>query len=99
MTFTRGNLQLRDHKLNNKRVLLFSQDRKRGNRFEAEVEVANVEVTGVASMRICMKFSKLIHCQNLDLEGLARTAILFHLKKLHSDPVQIDISYPGDIFN
>lgn len=91
MTFTRGNLQLRDHKKNNKRVLLFSCNkyplpyffpafrisplytkmtliRIRKNRtvtFEGEVEVANVEVTGVASIyliritKICLDYIKM----------------------------------------
>lgn len=67
MTFTKGNLQLRDHKENNKTIFLFSADKypltfclvyyslisfrkNSAHIFEGEVEVAKVEVTGVASI-------------------------------------------------
>eukprot|EP00026_Physarum_polycephalum_P008339 Phypoly_transcript_08421.p1 GENE.Phypoly_transcript_08421~~Phypoly_transcript_08421.p1 ORF type:complete len:413 (+),score=55.14 Phypoly_transcript_08421:63-1301(+) len=76
MTFTKGNLQLREHKKNGKRVFLFSRDKKKKELiFEGEVEVEHVEVTGVANVL-----------------GVPRAAILFHLRRMHLDPVRVDLN-------
>jgi 5-methylcytosine-specific restriction enzyme A len=60
MKFSRGNLELRNHKKNGKRVFLFFQDIKGFAKFESELEYEDVDFfTGVdksGSERIAIKF-------------------------------------------
>jgi hypothetical protein len=82
MEFKGGNLQLRDHKKSNKRVLLFTSDKKSsslGVLFEAEVQVTYAELAGVAN-----------------LSGKARTAILFRLQRvgMANEPVIVHVADP-----